>query len=466
MPRPARVWTSRDEPDTDQVLRELREAGFSVESGSAPAGPDLEGAPAPEPDAPPLGVAIDLGTTNLRASLWDLQARRRLAARVGPNPQEAFGADVLTRLTAAMESREKAAALARLPREAIEAALRELCALAAVDPAGIGRVCLVGNTAMTALLAGRGAALLLDPSNWELPLECRPEDPASWRAPWGLGVGAQLEVVQPLGGFVGADLLAGVLATRLLDGPAGSLFLDIGTNCELALWDGEVLWATSTAGGPAFEGSGIKCGRPASEGAICRVDRAGPGAGLRTFVIGGGEAKGICGSGLVDLVAALVGASVLNPLGRFTQPPGPDGFAFAEGPPALTLRKQDVDAFQRAKAPVGAATRCLMKLAGVRREDLRRVCVSGAFGRFLDVQSAQAIGLLPPIALQQTELSVSAALAGCERLLFSPSADALLDSVRRRARVVNMSQQAEFGDLFVEDLYLRPMRFGAGGGAS
>jgi uncharacterized 2Fe-2S/4Fe-4S cluster protein (DUF4445 family) len=262
-----------------------------------------------------------------------------------------------------------------------------------------------------------------------------------------------MDLVPPLAGFVGSDLLAGVVGTGLAERP-GSLLVDLGTNAEIALWDGAVLWVTSAAGGPAFEGSRARCGMPAEPGAIFRVDRPGGGA-LRCRVIGGGTAIGLCGSGLVDLISCLRAAGDLSETGRFTTPDPSSGFGIRADPP-LRLSAADVDAFQRAKAAIAGGVRVLLDHAGIRARDLARVCVAGEFGLHLDVANAAAVGLLPAVPADRVELCGNTALAGCERLLTAPATADAMARLRDRATVVNLARCPEFEDRFLEGLYLRP----------
>lgn len=409
----------------------------------------------------PLGVAVDLGTTHIRLSLWDLVKGERLACRTGLNPQALFGSDVMTRLTAARASRESAEEIGRLAREAIGEALLQIAAVEGCRLPEIGRVAIVGNSAMLALLAGKSFDLLLNPAYWTSGIDCRPLETASWCEEWGIDPGAVVEVAQPVAGFVGSDLMAGVLATRLTDEPGGALLIDFGTNSEIALWDGETLWVTSAAGGPAFEGCGISCGMPAECGAICRIELRSPAPTFHCEVIGGGRAEGICGSGLVDIIATLQMAGILNATGRFVRDPGEGGLTIVPGRDDLVLGARDVDAFQRAKGAIGAGTKCLLEMAGMGAGELRRVCVCGAFGRFLNIPNAQSIGLLPEMPAGMVELWGNSALAGCERLLFTPDGEAPLRVLKEKTRTVNLAQVPEFEGLFVENLYLRPLRIGA-----
>ena len=221
----------------------------------------------------PLGVAVDLGTTNIRLALLKLEDGQCLAQRRGRNPQASFGADVLTRLVAAAESPESARALSELAAAAIGEGLSDLARREGIDLRRVVSLAVVGNTPMLALLAGKNHHLLLQPQNWQSPIDCQPEAAARWAEAWGLHPRADVRLIQPLAGFVGSDLLAGLVATRLLTGPAPALFIDFGTNSEIALWDGVNLWVTSAAGGPAFELWGLSHGMPAEPGAVYRVVR-------------------------------------------------------------------------------------------------------------------------------------------------------------------------------------------------
>ena len=393
------------------------------------------------------GVAADLGTTHIRVSLWDRRDGKRIAARFGPNPQGTFGADILNRLSAARDNPERARELAKLARTAIVQAVRDMLTrdVGEVKPmlAAIGQLMVVGNTAMLALLTGRGVAALLDPDSWQRPVDYLPLDPAAWQTEWFM---PHVEAVLPpaIAGFIGSDLSSDLLATGLADGPPGSLLLDVGTNTEIALWDGRTLHITSVPGGPAFEGGGTGRGMPAEPGAIfrvlCRED-----CGFECEVIGGGEPRGFCGSGLVDAIAALVAMGKLKPSGRFAVRPGEGGYMVLAGNSRTAITGSDIDAFQRAKAATAAGVAVLLRRAGMTWSGLRRLCVCGAFGRTLDTGHAQQLGLLPPIAPECIELYGNAALTGCERALLSAHGEALFSKAVANAAAINMSTAPEYG---------------------
>lgn len=405
-----------------------------------------------------FGLAVDLGTTHIRIALWDRKKGRRIATRRGPNPQGIHGADILNRLASAHGRPERAEELARLARSAILQALRDLLArdVGEVKPmlAEIGRVLIVGNSAMLALLTGQGGEALFDPESWQRPIDILPADPLAWKASWSMP-NAEIVVPAPVAGFIGSDLLADVIATRLMEGPSGAMLLDVGTNTEIALWDGRILHVTSVPGGPAFEGGGIRNGMAAEAGAIHRVSD-GP-AGIRCQIMGDGEPRGFCGSGLVDGIAVLRRAGYLKPSGRFVVSPGVEGYPLIAGNPRTAIAGSDVDAFQRAKAATAAGMAELLHRAGLAWGDLRRLCICGAFGRQLDVANAQAVGLLPPIAPTLVELSADAALTGCERALLTPKGETLFDMSGRQVSPINLSLVADYETSYINHLRLLPV---------
>lgn len=410
----------------------------------------------PEDVHHPKGIAVDLGTTFINLSMWDMASGRHLTGRYGLNPQTAWGADVITRLAVASESREKALLLRRQVIEALGEALKDIAVREGIHLHEVIRVALVGNTAMLALLSGCNHELLLRPEYWAAPIDCRPDSPTAWRADLSIHPKAMIEIIPPLAGFVGSDLLAGVLATALTEKGPGGLLIDFGTNSEIALWDGKTLWVTSAAGGPAFEGSGIGCGMPAEKGAIYRMS-VNAAATLEFDVVGGCEPLGLCGSGMVDLLAILVRSHRVDPTGKFVHPAPLGGFVIRECNPEIVLTKRDVDVFQRAKAAIAAGIKILMAWAGMNPKDLRVIHIGGAFGQCLDVANAREIGLLPDIETDLLRLCGNTALTGCEEVLLSAASRDCMERLRVCTRVINLSDCQDFGDHYMDNLYLRSM---------
>ena len=400
-----------------------------------------------------LGVAVDLGTSHISVAIVDLARARPLALRVGSNPQGAHGADVMTRLVVAGDP-DHAATLAGLARAAVGEAIGEIARSEGIDLQRVSQVQVVGNTAMLSLLADRNHQRLLDPANWSQPIECAPRETASWGREWGLASAASIEVVAPLAGFVGSDLLAGVVAQRLLDTAPPGLLIDFGTNSEIALWTGDALWVTATAGGPAFEASAGRDCIPAAAGAVYRV-REGDAGAFEYDIIAGDVPRGLCGSGLVDLLACLLRQGRLGRLGRFSN--GSERLEFEVNGRLLGLGWREVDALQRAKAAIGAGVSVLCGCAGVNPQDLRHVLVAGLFGNHLDLDNAATIGLLPRLPEGRLALVGNAALAGACALLLCADARRMLERARGVARFVNLGRMAAFDDAFVDHLFLEPM---------
>jgi uncharacterized 2Fe-2S/4Fe-4S cluster protein (DUF4445 family) len=464
-----RLHLSKEQLDSGQrlacQLTVVGDAQIAVDAGPSDSGPSgslsirvAEGSRSTTPASTKdrrYGLAIDVGTTHVRVSLCDLQSGNRVAGRVVDNPQSRSGADVMTRLIAAGRSVDAAQGIAQVLIDAISDAVVDVCTSIDLDPSEIDRVCAVGNTPMLMLLTMTDPRALSDPRSWTRPIECSADTVGGWGRSFGIAADASAEAVQPLAGFVGSDLLAAVLATRLVEGPR-SLLIDFGTNSEIALWDGGTLWVTSAAGGPAFESCGLSSGMPAEKGAISSVVRKAGSGELRCEVIGGGPVKGMCGSAFVDLVAILRRTGELSPVGRL-RANREEGFVFDWEGAGVRLTNQDVDTLQRAKAAIGTGVQTLLGMADTAQADIERVCVCGAFGRRLDVGNAKSIGLLPDVPDERFELWDDAALSGCERLLVAPASASELRSLRAKARIANLAQTPDFDSLFLENLYLRSL---------
>lgn len=402
------------------------------------------------------GVAVDLGTTHISLAFCHLQSGRRLAMRTGPNPQAGFGSDILNRLMAATDSSANASELQALVVNAIGEALLDMATGEGLSLNEVGQLSIVGNSAMLTLLCGDDACPLLDPKTWAAPVHCTPDDLAPWREAWNLAETAQIEVVQPLAGFVGSDLAVGLVHACIAGRPEPVLFIDFGTNSEMALWDGQRFLVTSASGGPAFEGMGISCGMAAEAGAISRIERSPHhGADWHFEVIGSTKPEGICGSGLVDLVALLREDGTLTEEGLFSSS-GQTVFLLPGCP--LRLTKHDVDQLQRAKGAIATGFELLCAEAGIATDRIAEVLIGGAFGRTLNAVNAIAIGLLPPVAATCVCLLGNTALNGCQDLVVSPEACKGLGALRMLCTVINLSSRPQFEDAFLEHLYLRSCR--------
>jgi len=414
------------------------------------------------PGRPNLGLAIDLGTTNVAGFLVDLDSGRQLATLAIENPQGAWGADLITRIDAAARSKESFAALRDAAREAIDVLAHDLCRAVDADTDDIVDAAVCGNTAMHHLLLGLPVASL-----GRSPFVAALSDALDVEArEIGLAfcAGARVHFAPNVGGFVGGDHCAALLATQIQWSDARTaLVLDIGTNTEITLIHDGALHSASCPSGPALEGGNIRCGMRAAEGAIEHVAVGDDGTfGLR--VIGRSAPLGLCGSGVVDTIAALRGIGALDDRGRLIREHrhvhSLDGKAAARLAPGVLFTQDDVRSVQLAKAAIRTATELLLQRARCEAADIERFVVAGAFGAWLDVGRCIEIGLFPALARERFVQVGNAAGAGIRRILVSESARRHAREIARRCRYLELSTTPEF-----QKTFLRCIGFDRGTGA-
>jgi uncharacterized 2Fe-2S/4Fe-4S cluster protein (DUF4445 family) len=365
------------------------------------------------------GVAVDLGTTTLVAQLLDLRTARVLGVRTALNPQTQHGADIMSRVEFALHG--GADELRDLIRGEIDGLIRDLA-----PPETPRRVAIVGNTVMHHLYCGASVA----------PLAAYPFET---RADGLVDFGDGRRFLPCLGGFVGSDILAGVLATRMHRSEKLNVLLDLGTNGEIVVGNRDRLLCCSTAAGPAFEGGRISMGMRAATGAISEVTARDGGFACR--VLGGGEPRGLCGSGLVDAVATALDLGLALPNGRLAAKARELSIA-----PPVVLTQQDVRELQLAKGAMAAGVDILLERWGATREDVARVYLAGAFGNYLNRASARRIGLLR-FPVEQVEPAGNTALLGAKLALFE---DGDFGDVRGMVEHVPLGADPEFQDRYVE----------------
>jgi uncharacterized 2Fe-2S/4Fe-4S cluster protein (DUF4445 family) len=412
------------------------------------------------------GAAFDVGTTTLVGSLMDLRTGDDLALASEINPQVSFGDDVLSRIRHSGLSDEGAEQLRRAIVDAIGGMIDELCAEAGVAREHVYELSFAGNTTMEHLLCGIDVTQM-----GQVPfVPAHARGLVARAAELGVPIhkrGAAY-VFPVIGGFVGGDTVAGMLATRLDEQPGPALLVDIGTNGEIVVRRDGTLLAASTAAGPAFEGARISCGMRATRGAIEKVVFDGD---VRCGVIGDAPPIGMCGSALVDLAAELLGAGVVTPEGRLLPPDelprnlpdalrrrvsrqddGQTRFLVAEADRTqVTLTQRDVRELQLASGAIRAGIAILLKQAGLRPEDLCRVLIAGAFGSFIRRNHAQRIGLLPAdIDHKRIHYVGNTSLSGAKWALVSTAARKQAEELARRTRHVELSRDGDFQTHFAE----------------
>jgi len=385
----------------------------------------------------------------------DLATGRRRAARTGLNRQNVLGSDIMIRLQEAAKGAAKGRQATALARETIAEAWHDLCVGEGFNPHRARAVSLVGNPAMMFLLLGGSAAALLDPAAWGRTNALPPTPVAELAEEWNLAADVEWIVPPLLYGFVGSDALAGIVACRLVEGEETAAFVDFGTNSEIALWHDGMLWLTSAAGGPAFEGAGIWCGASARHGAIIRLTTDSEGT-LHREVLGDANPAGLSGSALVDLLSLWLDRGVLDSWGRFEQADRRASRQIFPDLPGFELSPYDVDMLQRAKAAVAAGLRTLLDAAGISAAAIARLFVAGTFGRFLRIQSALRIGLLPHLPQDRFVLCGNSALAGAELLLCSSDWRGICRRHAAAVRGINLAWAPDFDKSFLETLFLEP----------
>jgi uncharacterized 2Fe-2S/4Fe-4S cluster protein (DUF4445 family) len=402
-----------------------------------------------------FAIAFDLGTTTVVATLLDLETGQPAAVRSMLNRQQPYGADVISRVSATMMDPAALGALEARAHETLGQLAREVCEEAGVAAEEVYEIAVCGNVTMTQIALG------IDPE----PLSMAPFIVAAHDLPparafdFGVAVHphAPAVVFPSLGAYVGGDIVAGMLATGLTRDKRLRLFIDVGTNSEIALGSNERVLATAAPAGPAFEAAQIRCGMRAAEGAIEGV-RIGDSVELQ--VIGDADPAGICGSGLVDCVAELVGAGILDHSGRFVEHPPVHAerltrvgeervFMLADN---VYLSQRDVRELQFAKASIATGWNILLRELGVSVDDIAQVLLAGSFGAYLSPASAVRIGLVPRLALPRIVSAGNVASEGVKMAALSVRERAEARSLVREVEYVELSGRDDFNDMFVDQL--------------
>jgi uncharacterized 2Fe-2S/4Fe-4S cluster protein (DUF4445 family) len=388
-----------------------------------------------------LGIAIDLGTTTLVAQLLNLQTGRVLAVRTALNPQARHGADLMSRVGFAVAEKGRGK-LKTLIRTQLKKLVDELLEHAHAHHDEVEDVVLVGNSVMHHLFCG----IDLEPLS-HFPFEPKRNGLQCFKSQdlgWGCER-AKVRFLPCLASFVGSDILAGILATKLHESEKLVALVDLGTNGEIALGNREHIFCTSTAAGPAFEGARISMGMRASTGAISEVHVQD--GRLRCHTLGNGTPRGICGSGLVDAAAAGLDLDLILPSGRLTN--GRKEIPLDE---AVVLTQGDIRELQLAKGAIAAGIRILLQHWGKGTEDLQTIYLAGAFGNYINLASAQRIGLIN-YPREKVQAAGNTALLGAKLALFSNHGeDGSYHSIRQKVKHLSLNEDSRFQDIYVEEM--------------
>ena len=410
------------------------------------------------------GVAVDIGTTTIAAHLVDLNTGRTLGTQARYNSQIKYGEDVISRIIYADNEEDGLSKLHGSVVKDINDLIGALVEEADVHLHDVTYLMCAGNTTMIHFL------LEMDPSNIrrEPYIPTANSVPVIRAAEVGIAINGRglLGCVPGVGSYVGGDITAGILASGMHRREELSLYIDMGTNGEVVLGNKDWLICCSASAGPAFEGGGIRCGMRATEGAIEKMVITEDGRAIWK-VIGKGKPRGICGSGLIDAVAEMLKAGVINRSGkierdgRWNVREGEDGYEVVLVPAEETgtgrdivITEADLATFIRSKGAIYAAANTLMSHLGFSFEDLDTVYISGGFGNYLDVQNAILIGLLPDLPPGKFKFIGNGSITGAEMCLLSEEALGEVEELARKMTYFELSTDPKFMDEFSLALFL------------
>jgi len=412
-------------------------------------------------DAPWLGLAVDIGTTKIAAYVVDLGTGQTLAARGAMNPQIAYGEDVIARLMYADKGPDEAARLAALLADELSRLAADACAEIGAQATDIVDAVIVGNTAIHHLFLRLPVRQLAEAPY--VPAVRAAVDVKAREVGLRIAAGAYVHLLPNIAGYVGADHVAMLLATGVADATETTLAIDIGTNTEICLAHRGRLTSLSCASGPAFEGAHITFGMRAAPGAIERVRIADGRVEIKT--IGDEPPVGVCGSGILDAMAQLRLAGVLDGRGRLTGPQvrqanGDAEFVLADenrsgNGRAITVTQHDIRELQLAKAAIRSGIEALLADAGITAADLRRVIIAGAFGTYIDVGSAMTVGLLPVLPHERITQVGNAAGTGARLALISRAQRRKAQAIAHSVRYLELARTPKFMRSFAEAMYLK-----------
>jgi uncharacterized 2Fe-2S/4Fe-4S cluster protein (DUF4445 family) len=406
-------------------------------------------------------VAVDIGTTNIAASLYDMNTGEKIGYREVENPQIAEGTDVLTRMHIAMNG--KGAELHQLLMEGVNGAIMDLCTACSFHPSAVSGVAIAGNTVMT--------HFLLDFPVHNLPVE--PYIPVAHHigfiSPGDIGLRMNPEgivyVFPNTGSYVGGDIVAGILSSGLSKEEKPCLLIDVGTNAEIVLGCRDWIMVGAGAAGPALEGGISAIGMRAVDGAICgvEIDRQTYEITLRT--IRSSEPKGICGSGMIELVAELYGSGLLDAkgalapsgsaAGRIIEEGGIRGFLLhGDGKKRLVIWNPDIDNFMRSKAAMFASLQVMVSSVGLAFSNVGKVFVSGAFGTGIDAGKAASIGMVPEMGGDRIHPIGNSSLRGAEMLLLNRHLVSAIEKICGMVTYREMNTDGEFMRQFPAGLFI------------
>jgi len=445
----------------------IRASSFDVTTTVLDRGQELRAVRLEKGDTSPrqAAIAVDLGTTTVSVQLIDLQTGQVTAEASDYNGQISYGEDVITRIIYSTRS----TGLAKLQSAAVNTIwnlIQQVVEKTSTEFCSITHLCISGNTTMTHLLLG------IDPRYIRVDPYIPPASNFPWIKASNIGIriasGVYLRCTPCVASYVGGDIVAGVLASGMLNSEKLTLYIDIGTNGEMVLGNKDWLLACSCSAGPAFEGAGVKHGMRATRGAIEQVRINEVTKEPMIITVGNRRPIGICGSGLIDVLAELFLTGVIDERGkievdldtpRTRQAPGWAEYVLVWADESGTNRDivitdVDIDNLMRAKAAVYAGIQILLQEVGMDVDSLDEILIAGAFGRYLEIDKAIIIGLLPDVDTERLKFVGNGSLLGSYLMALSKNLITEGDRIASMMTYLELSTNPRFMDQYVSALFL------------
>ncbi|PID40791.1 MAG: [Fe-S]-binding protein [Proteobacteria bacterium] len=405
------------------------------------------------------GLAVDLGTTRVVLRLIDLVTGDPLGETVFDNPQTAVGPDVLARIHHA-DTADGLKHLTTLIVDGINRYILTLCSQCEVTPSSIHLAAVAGNTAMTHLLLGLNPRWIIREPY--IPAVNRPGVRQALELGLNMHAGARVLVFPNVGSYFGGDLIAGILYSDMDRREETAILVDVGTNAEVVLGNRHWMMACAGAAGPALEGGVTRMGTTAGPGVIDRIDFNKDRADFDIHTIGDQPPRGICGSGVIDLAAALFRSGMVDIRGKLVPDRCGDRYSLKEGQPHLTvvpagqsatkkdlgISQADLDSLIRSKAAMYTILETITTSVGMQPRDLETFFVAGTFGAYIDPASAIAIGMIPDLPLSHYHSLGNSSLGGATRILQDPECLERIDAIRDNITYMELNVNQEFMNRF------------------
>lgn len=393
-----------------------------------------------------VALILDIGTTTIKGLLLDKDSQKELSNAFVLNEQVEFGEDVISRIEFSLKAGKNEKILKEAVLESTNKLIKILAKEASCKQKDITQAVVVCNTAMYHLLLGISAEPLVRPP-YKIALQKSETTIAAKEAGIDISGDAPVVILPNVGGFVGSDAIALIIATDIHNSDSIKLGIDIGTNGEIILGSSKKILVTSAAAGPAFEGRHTSCGMPAIKGAIEKVTIKKDGS-VKLSIIGNGAPKGICGSGLIDAVAEMLKHRMVDRTGKMKSK---SFILYEKGKTKICIDQNDIRKLQLAKAAIYAGIKILCRQLGIEKNDISRIFISGSFGNLLDAKNAILTGLIPSVSPIKVEFIKDAAIMGAKKYLLCKNTQCEITSILSKIKRIPLVR-TDFQDTYVDSM--------------